>query len=434
MSGKGTKGEDSSPLDRIFVFAAPFKDALGITISGIQFRFGEIVNCAYGIALLIKTRRLNGLIHGWAAALLLSLVCNFMLTLIFGVINIGQIDTSFFYKYLLRNVLNTLLIFSVIVSNVCYSDNLIDRFMTWTLILQVIACVFEYAFGKVLFMSALVDPAYIVGIGIPRFCGTASEAAYIAPTLAMLLYYFWRRGRHLLASVSGFLLLITFSSFSYFLFFIIIITLCLSGKKSKIISALAIALCVFFAFVILGQIYGIGGDSSFITYTFNKVLGFFTLGSAGQLDWSASDRIQQQRVALNLLTEARPDQILFGNGTGAVSQASSLAFSSVAGTFSEAQEAYTLYLSTLSDRGIVGLLLLVLIIVSLIKMRRKTIASSALLVGILCQFCHFFLTGNLWQSLLWSEIVLFLGYSHSFDNHRNSRQVPWADERILDNR
>lgn len=408
-----------SLLDKVLIACAPFKDAVGVTVLGIPLRIGEIINLVYGPLTAVTRHRFGGRIRGWAGALLVAMTVNFIIALLVGLTRLGDVDQSFFVKYVLRNALNVILVLCVIVSETSYDDCIIDRFMVWTLILQVAFMIFEYTTGKVLYVSVLVEPHYMPFMSIPRFSGTASEAAYIAPTLSMLFYYFCRRQKRAHAILSLVLMVLTFSSFGYFALLCVILMLLLQSRERHTGLIVGTLLgCLLMALVMVGQAFNLGGSTSsnnLMTFTINKIVGYLTNGTSGQADWSASDRLQQQSMMQSLIAGANLLQLLFGRGTGATSQASTSLFAVGSGMYSEAEEGYNLYLSTVVDRGLVGIFLLGVIIVSIVKLRRNSIASLSLEVGILVQFLHFFLTGNLWQSLLWTEIVLLLGYSVWFD-------------------
>jgi hypothetical protein len=146
--------------------------------------------------------------------------------------------------------------------------------------------------------------------------------------------------------------------------------------------------------------------SVFSVTVINKINSF--LGRGATFDWSSTDRIQHLENAWNMFCNSNLFYKTIGNGTGAYyfhsKSQSGLLMNNV-------EEAYNLYLSTLTDRGILGLLILISLFVFL---RRKTIRndmySMSLFSGIVAQYIHWMLTGNMWVYFFWINVIFLISY------------------------
>jgi O-antigen ligase len=81
----------------------------------------------------------------------------------------------------------------------------------------------------------------------------------------------------------------------------------------------------------------------------------------------------------------------------------------------DAEEAHNLYVSTLPDRGLIGLTILVLLFyfISRIKIPKNVFGDSmyffiAIKFAVYVRMFHWFFTGMLWQYYFWIEVVILI--------------------------
>lgn len=403
-------------LNKLLFILYPFRDALGINVGSTPFRIGEIYSVVYAICALRlkKTFRFRE-IDRRVRNIIVLLILNFCLTALVSYANINYIDTDFFVKYLVRNGLTIFLLVSVIGTLINYSPRLIVYGIKWNIILQIVFAIIFFVLSKRMFMnhvSSIWDfqTANYGQLELPRFAGTSSEAGFLGPGLAVPLFYFISNYKKELKWLVCclVLLLVTFSTSNYFIIIITLATI-LYKKNKRNFFKLVLEFLVSFS-LIVGIVMLFFRDSILsmvIISNFEKFIGYITLGSYGTLDWSASDRTEHLGAALQMFFNGNILQVLFGHGTGAYS------FSALHNTnlmVQTVEEAYNIYLSTLTDRGIIGLLIFILIFYNIYKLKTNNPFSDALWFGLAIQLVHFIIVGNLWVYYVWQEVLFLIGY------------------------
>ena len=147
--------------------------------------------------------------------------------------------------------------------------------------------------------------------------------------------------------------------------------------------------------------------AAIIDYNIDKMVGYLTFNAYGEVDWSAMDRNEHLENAFNYFMDSNFVELLFGHGTGA--------YSFYAAHHSDVkvenvEEAYNLYLSTLTDRGLIGLFVLLAIYYNIYKIKTKDIVSDSIWMALVVQLIHYFLVGNMWLYYVWQEVVMLICY------------------------
>lgn len=404
----------------------PWRDALGINSPAMPFRFGEIFAFILGFKVIflrsIKLRR-------YEFYILASLFINLLLT-IFGFINYSNsIDQPFAIKYLIRNIIYLMMMLSVFAFKFTYDSNDIRRLMKYTIYIELISCLIIMFSGLHLYLGKLegwddilISGQYILIAGrkVPRFMGTASEAGYLAPLLVMPLYYFSisyikqrkKDLKYLLVTI--FLILMTFSAAVYISSALVeTYVLIKNGTRKKSIILISVAIISILVVLFFGD--RIPGFNNFSKDLESKVSAFF--GNRSSKNWSANDRLQHLNYAWKFFSSGSILQKIFGHGTGAYY---ALAKKSSFLLVTDVEEAYNLYLSTLTDRGIIGLILIFMIFYNLKKILIDNISSMTIWIGIITQIAHWLITGNFWIYVFWFEIAILSGIKYEEEKNKNS--------------
>ena len=394
----------------------PIRDSLGVFLGNTPVRVGELFSALFCIP-IVKTRKF--VISSKEGIMLLSLLINLLITVMGMSLNFDNINVNFAFKYMLRNVLNILLVWGFIVSGYTYTKDDVARLVKFTVCLQAFSFVVLYLFKHYWFMGSLLDLSYYRDAGVyissfwvPRFVGTCSEPGYLAPILTFPLFFYLNRVlinnkmnefKYLITCII--MVIFTFSAAVYVFTGIIAVYFVLSNIKHKRV-IVSVLVALLFAFMFLFVIFSNPDIEDYVVNkTFGKVLAFVTL-SEGYMA-SSSDRIQQLISCAEYVANSNGLQLLFGHGTGAYS----LYASNLGGMLSSAEEAYNIYLSTVADRGILGLSCILVIVYTLAKMVTKNdLYSETIFVGIVSQLLHWMIVGNFWLYYFWYEVVILLGY------------------------
>jgi hypothetical protein len=388
----------------------PLRDAFGFYLGTTPLRLGELWTVFYSLFILLSPK-----IRKKEAPIVAFLLMNLFLVFAGLFIGQGNFDQGFAMKYILRNVLNLFLICGFLCSSIAFSNQDVDRMMKYSFFVQLCAFVLLYGTHHYLYMSELLNWNNILasgqvinfgGVTIPRFLGTSSEPGYLAAFLPMLLYYFLRsniKHRSFYISATCLMVVSTFSAAVYIATAFVFFTFSAdTGLKKKYL------LGVILAILGVSLIYLFSNDVQNMVnrMVFEKVVSMI---SGNKFDYSATERNLHIKNAIRVFESSDVIQTIFGRGTGGYLY-NTLHFGS--GLYSyDVEEAYNLYLSTLVDRGIIGLVLIIALFVILRNhVVRKDIFSESIFVGILLQFFHWTITGNLWQYYFWTEIVFLFGY------------------------
>ncbi len=411
--------------NKLLFILYPFRDALGINVGSTPFRIGEIYSVVYAICALRlkKTFRFKE-IDRRVRNIIVLLILNFCLSALVSCANINYIDTDFFVKYLVRNGLTIFLLVSVIGTLINYSPRLIVYGIKWNIILQIVFAIIFFVLSKRIFMNHVFSiwefqTANYGDFELPRFAGSSSEAGYLGPVLAMPLFYllsnYKKELKWLICCLV--LLIVTFSTSNYLIIIITFATIFYKKNKRNFFKLVLIFL-VFLVFLVSIVMFFFKESvlSMVIVSNFDKLIGYITLGAYGTLDWSASDRTEHLATALQMFLDGNILQIIFGHGTGAYS------FSALHNTnllVQTVEEAYNIYLSTLTDRGILGLLIFVLIFYNIYKIKTRNSLSDALWFGLAIQLVHYMIVGNMWLYYVWQEVLFIIGYEKFLKIQKN---------------
>ena len=393
----------------------PLRDILGFYIGESPIRLGELWAAFYIIILFYRGKLKNGEIF-----IALFLCLNLLLVFVGNVFNVGNIDQGFSTKYIFRNIFNILFIIGFLCSKIDYSADDITRIIKYTFYIEMVMFVLLYAthhgmyIGHVYGWDSILATGQVVNIGgliIPRFSGTSSEPGYLTALLPMMLYFFIVnpiKKYRLYLMGTGIMILFTFSSAVYFATFMVVVYLLVVNKKipyKYLVGIIAILIIGLLVYLVNGNIRSMLDDM-----VINKIFSFF---NGDKSNYSATERNLQMINAYNLFLNGDLIKQIIGWGTGGYLY-NTLHYG--IGLYSyDVEEAYNLYLSTLVDRGMVGLVLLMCFFKYLSTKRIKyDIYSNTIFVAILIQMCHWMITGNLWQYYFWAEVVILIGYNRFY--------------------
>jgi len=423
---ENTKNNRKNNLkDKILFFLYPFRDSIGITVGATPFRIGEIYTVIYSIFCSFsgKTYR-NFKIDKRIRNIFLLLLLNLFLTCSVSCAYFNSIDTDFCQKYLIRNGITIFLFLCIYHVYIAYNERLVINGMKWNIILQILAAILFFALYKRIFMNQLtsiwdIQTASYGTIDIPRYPGTCSESGYLGPLLAMPLYYFLSKFKEnkIWLIVCLILLIVSVSTSNFFIIFLTFMFYAYERNRGTFFKMLVSMLAVLVLFVIIIQFLPHNSFAyTVINSNFNKFIAYISLGKYGKLDWSASDRVEHLSSAINMFLRGNFFEVLLGHGTGAYSF---YAMHNTHLSVQNVEEAYNLYLSTLTDRGIIGFIIFIAIFYNVYKVKTNNPISNAIWFGIVIQLIHYMIVGNMWLYYVWQEALFLIGYEINL-NHKNN--------------
>lgn len=412
----------------------PIRDALGVTLFGVPLRLNEIWMGAESAALIYRKR---AHLDSTARRLFVILLMNLLLFAVGTATHYQTVVHSYALKYLARQVLYSFFLFAVSSSQRRYDRHFFERLFAYMTLVQLLYFVFTFVSGGYFLVGEFVrndalpsNIAIIAGRPVLRFKGFCSESGYALPFLIIPLYYYfnrfvdkednaWKKPLPYL----GVLLFLSAMTFSTAIYAMILLTIPVvawrrrrDGRVARLLWA-ALTVCIAVGLVTLAVP---ALRNFFYIAVIEKILAFASQGkNAAFYNYSALDRSQHIANALNFFRTGTVMEKLFGHGTGAYYYYSS-GMQDVLMT--SANEAYNLYLSTLTDRGLLGLVLLLALFYTVRALRVKgDIVSEALYWGFFAQLLHWFLNGMLWLSYFWYIIVFLMGYKRNVEGASNER-------------
>lgn len=435
------KKKSRSIIKRGLLLLFPWRDALGFVIASFPIRLGELWSIFLSWYLLPFGSRKRISFKRKEIGIALILIANFTLASLCVLFNINVVDNSFANKYLIRNVWNILFIVGFLASPLLFSAKQLDRLFKYFVIVELASFLFLYVTGGTFYLGSfkpnsaiLATGQYVLLLGfkIPRFMGTCSEAGYLAPLLSFLMFYFLesyfgksaecksKKARPYIIILICLTLLTFSAAVIFFVLAVSVFSILKNVNNIKIVRIVGIVLVFLIVFSIL-----MTRMSDISTFLYNsivdKVVYYISGGDAARVaSYSAADRTQHLQNAWEIFTNGNVFQMLFGRGTGAYSYQIQHSYATAMGI--DAEEAYNIFLSTLTDRGIAGFCLLIAIIPFCKKhVIKGDIFSQTLFCAILAQYAHWMITGNMWLYYFWYEIVLLLGYErYKFTLHTES--------------
>ncbi len=409
------KSRSQTLLNKVFSFLWPFRETLGGSISGLNFKFGELFEIIASFFLLFKKRyKIACKNH---QRILACLFLTLVVTIVPTLIHLNTIDIPFFLKFVIKNSFTFFFLYMVISRRNVFSDKEINCMMKFIVIIEVIFAVFQYTFKihiRDLKIEPMGFPLTIGGQTFPRLSGTASEPGYLVPILAPALYYFsvnFKKNK-IFCILSYLLLALTLSAFAIIaLAALLIVFFAQSKGKTKTILRF---LFITFALLLITLYFSVSSVQRYVNYFVSKAMTYLNIFGENQsiinADYSASDRNQHLRNALYIFNSGSFFEKLFGRGTGAYSYLQKIYSPNI--MVDGVEEAYNLYLSTLTDRGIIGLIVLLALFYFLLQAGTSDTASKALRFGIVIQMIHYFLVGNMWLYFLWYEAAILISYEY----------------------
>ncbi|WP_026659364.1 hypothetical protein [Butyrivibrio sp. AC2005] len=406
------------------LFTFPLKDAFAYTIKDVPFRLSEIwIVISLFFIFFVSAWKLKYKESG----ILWIVLFNLLVTLLGVVLNKETIVFSFAIKYIARNMLWLMVLVFFLGSRFEITSQNIDMLMKYTAWVQAIACIFTVITNRYFYLSDLLfagdryDANFIsiAGHVFHRLKGTCSEPGYLAPLLAMMLYYFLmkyldeyntQRDNIKYMTYIFVLFVISLFSFSSAVYGIDLIIICyvLITSRQRVNKCLVILLgmaALLVAFVIVLSSRAM--SQALFDNVINKVSYYIFRQDNASFNFSAVDRSQHVEFAKKIISESTISELILGKGTGAYYFKSLLRTDFYQNNVSEANN---IYLSSMTDRGILGVAGVIATFIYCKKMLHKDIYSRTLFCGIIAQGLHWILVGNFWLYGFWYEILFLIGY------------------------
>lgn len=390
------------------------KDSIGITVGSMPLRLGELwLVCRSFFSVVQKPRQK---ISRNDLFLLLFLLMNFLYVFSQFLILSDQIETSYCIKYLLRNLIYLCVFTCLLPGREKYSDHDINYLFILFIKIELIFLVIFSLSGYRLYLGSFINThreathkLSLFGITITRFMGTASEPGYLAPLIVGPMYYFSccyikkrEYGKYL--TITFIISVLTFSSAVYVATISAFCVPLIKYSHKKVNKNIFIILLV----LSLLSFFALGNEkiSAFMNGNFFEKFASF-VGVSNTRNFSGSDRNIQISTCWKMYKDSGIVEKIIGHGTGAY--AHSVKY--LSGMLSEAEEAYNIYLSTLYDRGMFGLLFIggIFAVLKGYVVKDNDI-SSALYIGIVAQIIHWGIVGNFWLNSFWLNAIFLIGY------------------------
>ncbi len=403
----------------------PWRDALGIMVHDTPIRAVEIWLVISVIALFLCSKWR----YDKASICIIGIIgINLVNTIVGIAFSGGMIVSSFAYKYLARNLLY--LAVMAVFLGISYEINelQIEKLMKYIVWVQFCASIFTILTDKILYCGQLISThdnenanyINIAGHLIDRLKGTCAEPGYLAPIISIPLYYFiamycakdsdYKKRVQALCyiAVMMFISLFSFSSAVY-LMGVIVVLLALTTSKPVIRKYMLVFTGVAFFFGVALFVAVNESARRFVISNFISKINYYVFrDNSGGFNFSAVDRAQHVDLAKRLIRNSSFFELVFGRGTGAYFFNSLKEDSFLQSNVSEANN---IYLSSLVDRGVIGLVCVITTFIACYKRWIKNdIYSSTLFFGIVMQGVHWFITGNYWLYYFWVEVILLIGY------------------------
>ena len=414
-------------IDKLLLLALPLMD-VGIVLFGVPIRIGEFLFILFLFRLIDQGSFLQRTkLHAKGFLVAFFILAN--LVLVLAVSPFSNVDTPFFLKYVARNALYFMAMTSFIIKPIQVERINADKFIKYILYTV-----------TVFYLLELID-YYLVGLNwdaifvsrqnkhifrglIIRFSGPSSEPAFIVPLLSITLMYGFLTKKRFHAILSIILILLTFSSFGYLAIAFSVFFFFRNTANKEMMRKVKSFAVNSFAFILLLGVMFADKISTLIAYNWTKIQAYFRVGDV--TEWSASQRTNHVKLAFNLFADSPWYRKLWGNGTGYYSKMSR-AFDKF--YLDDAEEAHSLYVSTLTDRGIIGLLLILILFFVISRIRvPKNIQGQyrpfflAIKFGVLVKIVHWMFTGMVWQYYFWVEVVLLLSLSMYYNKKAHERR------------
>lgn len=386
-------------LQKFLIFSIPLREMAGFE-RGVPLRVGELLMLIYALYVFLKTSMEKKLVFFKRTKLSKTIVyllgLNLILTFLFSK---GQpISTSFFYRYLLRNIMVLFFFIAVLIKPLKIRKKDLELFFKYMILLQFFMLILQ-KLGLTIKLFSLVS--YPMG---RRFQGTASEAGYLPTLIVPALWYFRNSIRNKKYYYLGiFEIFMTFSSFAYA---VLAIELCISlfTKRIKVNPKrfLNAAVIGVFLLVVIGLNFKIVSNT--IEKNFTKIVKY-SKNDGG--DFSSRARNQQLDFIKKEISSFNKEELLFGKGTGsyAYTQFKQIKKHKL---LEITEEAHTVYYSTIHDRGILGFMATIgifLIFLYMFYKQRKNKIVMCFAYLYLFQMIHWKITANMWLYYFWISMA-----------------------------
>lgn len=415
-------------IDKLILITFPFMD-VGFILFGVPFRLGEFVFFLFFLRILEIDLSITK-INKSGFIILLLILLNLLLTMLVKSFWTVDVDEEFYSKYVLRNTLYFFAMLSFVFKPIKYNQIKFEFFIKYFLYVVLVFYLIEYVdfylFGFDWSNSVFVSRQgkSVFNDFLIRFSGPSSEPAYIIPLLSIPLMYGFVKRKMSYSIISIISILLTFSSFGYLVIFLSVFYY-LNNYVDKELKQKAKNL-VFYILILLSFLGVVFANKvgKMIAYNWEKFQAYFGIGDV--YEWSAAQRSGHIKLAFNLFWESSWFSKLVGNGTGYYSKMSK-EFDKY--YLDDAEEAHSLYFSTLTDRGIIGLLIIILLLYTISKINiPKNVSGdikyffTAIKFGAIVRIFHWAFTGMLWQYYFWVEVAILISASAYYIKISNERR------------
>ena len=406
---------------QLLIILWPVFDLLGIHVGAISLKLTEVFICIYGfigiikILLKAKVKLINK-----DYSVVIYLFLNLLLASAVTIDNWGGVNHSFAAKYLVKNTIYVIFLLGIINDQkILYTKKQIDFLARWIVILCLICFLFNVLTGKQLYLNQLIIPKgmhIVIGpLSIVRFSATTFEPGLAILILALPLFYFTRcySKNKIWFFVTIILILLSYSTSSFIIVAFNFLILLFENKKWTANKVIYLYMCFIGLIILILIVMRTPKLYDIFAYQLNKILAFVTGGRNGSSLWTINDRLNQYSIIWRYFVSGNIINIIFGRGTGAYAKYVSELPKGVVMT--TAEEGYNIYLSTLADRGVVGVALVLLVLIYIIRCWKKSdeITNRTLLWTVLVHFLCWLTMGNYWLYTCWLTIGLYYGLNNT---------------------
>jgi len=382
-------------LQKALLYSIPLREMAGFR-SGIPLRVGELLIVSYIVYIFFTTsieRKLK-VFNSSKLNLIIIGALFFNLILVFLISRRLPVNKEFLYKYLARNFVMLSFLISILIKPIRLNRKILNNFFKYMVMIQLLMFFLQLIGWNIEFFT-LVNFS-----STRRYQGTASEAGYLPTLIAPTLCYFRNSIKNKRYYYLAFFeIAMTFSSFGYFVLAIELL-ISITRRKTKLTNKSILTFVGGSILVFVVLVFKWDSVEKKVNYSFQKILKY----SQGQsYDFSVKARNEQLEYIKARIDSIPTTKKIFGAGTGRYSQI--MGHEVKKDDFFEiADEAHTLYWSTIHDRGLIGITLFCGILLSLglmiYKQRNNKVIMSFSYIYIL-QIIHWKLTANMWLYFFW---------------------------------
>lgn len=387
----------------------------------VPLRLGEIWSAFLAFP-LANRKRIK--LDRWEQGIIFFLFFNLFVTILGVCLNYDMVVRSFAYKYIARNILNLVFFAGFLASGIVLSSEDIGKLFKYMIGVQGIMYLFHIMVRRCLVLGEFANQPGTVELSkitIIKVYGTCMEPGYLATLLPLALYYFLqiliyhgsnKKKRMSAMAYVAITLVLAGLTFSTAVYALIVLTLAVVSCRNSGTAMLFRYMLYGFATAVVAGMTMFNGAvrGYFEENVVNKIGAYLLYGTGKFVNYSGGTRGRQLRVAIDWFINGTFLQKLTGRGTGAYWEYSKSQVNVYYGE--DVSEAYNLYVSTMTDRGLMGLVCIMGVLYCAYKLTdKKDWISKCLFWGIVIQGLHWTLTGNFWLYYFWHNLAFIAGYN-----------------------